>query len=365
MDDSPFGRDFCHSRELFLTAARNAGARIESLAYPERGPRGETLSTEVAWIGPADAEKVLVMVSGTHGVEGFCGSGAQVDWLRRDEAKRLDHGAALLVHAINPHGFAWLRRVTHENVDLNRNWVDFSQSIERNTGYDEIAAKLCPPRWDEESRAQTLAVLLGVMRNIGKQAFVASVSSGQYHHPDGIFYGGAEPTFARRNLESIFSGFLGRARQIGIIDYHSGLGPWGFGELMTTVPGNSEEYTRARSWFGNGVTVVGTQNSASAAIAGDWIAAAPRLLRQAAVTAIAIEFGTVPDMEVLEALRADNWLHHHADAGKSWPGAIKNAIRNAFYVDSDTWRGMILGQSLRVTRQAIRGLGLDPARTAV
>jgi hypothetical protein len=357
MNDSPFGHDFTHSRDLFVQSARAAGARIESYGYPERGPLGEALSTEVAWIGPPDASNVLVMVSGTHGVEGLCGSGAQVDWLRRGEAKRLSkNSAVMLVHAINPYGFAWLRRVTHENVDLNRNWVDFSQPLPRRLDYDEIATSLCPTQWDDDSRARSMLALQGFIAARGFPAFVEAVSGGQYHHPDGLFFGGTEPSVARRNLQSIFSDFLGRAHQIGIIDYHSGLGPLGFGELMTSVSTGSEEYRRARSWYGTGVTPVGSRESASATIGGDWIAAASKLLPHALVTAIAIEFGTVAPLQVLDALRADNWLHKHAAANASWPGPTKNAMRDAFYVDSDVWRGMVLGQSLMVSRHAISGL---------
>src|SRR5690242_9087193 len=255
MNDSPFGRDFTHARELFLQAARNAGARIESYGYPERGPLGETLSTEVAWIGPSDAEKVLVMVSGTHGVEGFCGSGAQVDWLRRGEAKRLKGAAAMLVHAINPYGFAWLRRVTHENVDLNRNWVDFSQERPRRADYDELAAALCPDDWTDQSRGQTQMALQSFIQRRGFPALVEAVTAGQYHHPHGLFFGGTEPCAARRTLERIFTEHLARAERIGIIDFHSGLGPTGFGELMTTARG-SEHAKRAQSWYGAAVIPV-------------------------------------------------------------------------------------------------------------
>ena len=81
---------------------------------------------------------LLVTISATHGVEGFCGSGAQVDWLTLGGPEQLPAGvAALMVHAINPHGFAWLRRVTEEGVDLNRNFVDFTAPLPENAG-DEM-----------------------------------------------------------------------------------------------------------------------------------------------------------------------------------------------------------------------------------
>ena len=34
--------------------------------------------------------------------------------------------AVLYIHALNPHGFSFWRRVTQEGVDLNRNFHDFA-----------------------------------------------------------------------------------------------------------------------------------------------------------------------------------------------------------------------------------------------
>src|SRR3982751_2532943 len=107
MSSSPFSATYAEARGKFLEAAVAAGAELAVWTHPERGPAGGELATDAAWIGPADATAVLVMVSGTHGVEGHCGSGAQVDWLRRGEAARLGRAqAVLLIHAINPFGFA-------------------------------------------------------------------------------------------------------------------------------------------------------------------------------------------------------------------------------------------------------------------
>ena len=49
-----------------------------------------------------------------------------------------------MIHGINPYGFAWLRRVTNENIDLNRNWIDFNQPLPQNPTYDELHASICP-----------------------------------------------------------------------------------------------------------------------------------------------------------------------------------------------------------------------------
>ena len=74
-----FSREYADARAKFLAAASDAKAGLETILHPERGPDGGDLATDVAWFGPREAASVLVLISGTHGVEGFCGSGAQVD----------------------------------------------------------------------------------------------------------------------------------------------------------------------------------------------------------------------------------------------------------------------------------------------
>ena len=111
------------------------------------GPRGETLSTDVATVGPTDAQKRLVLVSGTHGVEGFYGSDSQIALLDnlRDHALPEDT-CVVLVHLVNPWGTAWLRRVNEDNADVNRNYIDFTQEPPANTRIRNVARDLFVPR---------------------------------------------------------------------------------------------------------------------------------------------------------------------------------------------------------------------------
>lgn len=362
MSESPFSATYAAARGKFVEAARAAGAQIATYGHPERGPDGGDLATDVAWIGPADAPAVLVLVSGTHGVEGHCGSGAQIDWLRRGEAAhRGANTAVMLVHAINPYGFAWSRRVTHENVDLNRNFIDFSQPLPENPAYDALADAVKPATWTEESRAESRAVLLGYAREHGFPALVQAMSGGQYRHQDGIFYGGKTETWSRVMLTRIFGERLAQASDVGVIDYHTGLGPLGYAEQIVSAMPDTDEYRRAALWHGLAVASQSGGESVSAKLAGDWLDAAPGLLPHARVTGIALEYGTVDSTVVLEALRADNWLHAHGDPLSPDGQAIKAKVREAFYVDDDVWRGMVLGQSLIACRQAMAGLARSAA----
>jgi hypothetical protein len=143
--DGCFSQDYAEARAKFLSAASEAGAVVEHFALDKRGPTAEELSTEVAWLGQRDAKNVLVTISGAHGVEGFFGSATQIEWMRRAKATRLPEDiAALHIHAINPYGFAWLRRTNKDNVDINRNWMNFAAPLPANFRYQELSGDLCP-----------------------------------------------------------------------------------------------------------------------------------------------------------------------------------------------------------------------------
>jgi len=190
-DLSAFSESYPEARGKFLDAARAAGAKLAH--YPH--PAGGALHLDVAVLGPPEAPNILVVGSGTHGVEGFAGSAAQVAWLR--EAHRLPaHAALALFHAHNPWGFERRTRVTEENVDLNRNFVDFRRPPPANAGYAEVHPHITPQTWDEASIAGIFRWLDGYRDRVGEKAFSTAFNGGQYSHADGIFYGGARAQWA-------------------------------------------------------------------------------------------------------------------------------------------------------------------------
>ena len=145
-----FAQTYAEARAGFTAAAEAAGLRVQPHPHPLPGFDGEPLAMDVARLGPADAAALLLVSSGCHGVEGFCGSGVQRALLA-DAAflaqARAGGVAVLFVHALNPHGFSHWRRPTHENVDLNRNWCDFGAPLPANPGYEALAEAIVPPAW--------------------------------------------------------------------------------------------------------------------------------------------------------------------------------------------------------------------------
>src|ERR1700679_1321011 len=107
-----FSESYAEARETFMAAAREVGAVVNSFELGIRGPDGGELATDVAWLGAAEAPRVLTTLSGVHGVEGFFGSATQIEWLRRAKATPLPKNT-WVVHAdtLNPYRFAYLRRI--------------------------------------------------------------------------------------------------------------------------------------------------------------------------------------------------------------------------------------------------------------
>ena len=352
-----FSQSYAEAREKFLAAAERAGATPETYLNPNKGPGGETLATDVAWFGEADAPRVLVAISGTHGVEGFCGSGWQIDWLRGDGPKSVPRGlGVLIVHAINPYGFCWIRRVTEENVDLNRNFVDHTQPYPDNPGYRELADFLVPRSLDEDTLRAAETRLAEYRQRHGDIAFYRAVSAGQYSHGDGLFYGGNGPTWSNRTTHAIVDRHLRARRAVAVVDFHTGLGPYGYGELIGHYDPDTQGSERSRAWYGPSLMETKRGMSASQARDGLTHYGYNRALAGADVTVVTLEFGTYSREQGHKALRADHWLHRYGDPLSGEARRIKATLRDHFYPDRDDWKEMILFRGHQVVRQEVAGL---------
>ncbi len=354
---SAFAQSYAEARAKFIAAAEAAGLDIESHAHPMVGRDGEALAMDVVRQGPMDAAGVLILSSACHGVEGYCGSGAQVALLRDaawQQAVRDSGVTVLYIHALNPYGFSWWRRTTHENVDLNRNFHDFSRALPRNTAYDDIAHLLVPAQWPPSAELQ--AAEDAYLARYGFKAWQAAVSGGQHDHPQGLFYGGRNPTWSQQTLRRVLRDHGRRCARLGWIDFHTGLGPNGHGERIFACRNDAAALQRAKAWWGDDVTSIYDGSSASALLTGlMWLAAYDEC-PLADYTGIALEYGTVPISEGLLALRADQWLENHPEAGAPQREAIKRTLRDAFYTDTEGWKRRIVEQAEDAARQALRGL---------
>ena len=360
-----FSQTYAEARSKFLAAAAAARLALQSHPHPLPGHDGETLAMDVARFGATDARHLLMLTSACHGVEGFCGSGVQNALLADNAflATAAQAGVAVLfVHALNPHGFSWWRRNTHENVDLNRNWQNFAQPLPANPGYDQLADAIVPAHWPPAPEVQ--ARLTAYADQHGAMALQAAISGGQYRHPAGLFYGGQAPTWSRQTFSKVLQEHGTQCTRLAWIDLHTGLGASGVGERIFAARHEPAALARARSWWGAGVTSTQEGTSSSAPLTGLISAAVHDGCPQAELTAIALEYGTLPLTDMINALRADQWRENHPQAPAAEREALRRQSRDAFYVDTPEWKASILTQARDAAQQAVSGLARPVAPTA-
>jgi hypothetical protein len=296
-------------------------------------------------------------VSGTHGVEGYCGSACQLALLNGGLVRTAPPNTAfLLVHALNPYGFAYDRRVNEDNVDLNRNVIDHDNPPP-NDNYPEIHPALVPADWEGDARAAADTALMQIAATRGMRYLQEAVTSGQWTHPDGLFYGGTKPVWSHRVLREVAGAFLPGRERVAYIDLHTGLGERAAGEPIFRGGRDSGAYDRASSWYGAALSRAEDGTSSSTEIRGNSAnLVADVLCGGEELTAITLEFGTLPGLEVLNSLRADNWLNLQSEVRDDVRVAIKQQIREAFCPPEDDWREGVLARADVVFRQALAGL---------
>lgn len=355
-----FSQTYAQARQRFLEAAAAAGLVVASHMHPLKGHEGEDLALDVARDGPADAPAVLMISSACHGVEGFCGSGVQVALLSDPAWRaqvRASGVAVLYLHGLNPHGFSWWRRTTHENVDLNRNFVDFSQPLPATPAYDELARAIVPDEWPAPAAAQQQLAAYAAQH--GERGLRGAIGNGQHSHPNGVFFAGTAPTWSHLRLREALREHARACKRLAWIDLHTGLGPSGHGELIFSGRQTPASLERARQWWGPEVTSILDGSSVSTEVKGTVTQAVYEDCPQAEFTGVALEYGTLPPDQVIDALRADQWMQNHPEqVDTATRQRIRRRLRDVFYVDTDEWKAAVVTQGRLRAQQALAGLQL-------
>ncbi|MBL8665454.1 MAG: DUF2817 domain-containing protein [Candidatus Odyssella sp.] len=370
-----FSARYPMARTTFLGALKSAGGtHLAAHENPRKGPAGEALYADIARIGPDDAKRLLILVSGTHGIEGYSGSGCHAAWLASGLFARQAGAdtAVLFVHAINPFGFAWGRRTNEDNVDLNRNFVDHAKPRPANADYEAIAEHVDPVDWgDAAARAKHNAAIAKFLGRETHDVMSKAMHGGQYVNPKGTFYGGTAPTWSNRIFRAAVAEHAARAEQVAIIDYHTGGGLFGFVDFFVDddrdgVTGRDglSGAAKSRHWFSHATVIAEDKarygKDAQSETPGNLFYAVPEIVPGKRYTLGLVELRTGEAKTGIDAIRAENWLFHHGDIdspeGAARADAIRAEVRERFYPASEVWRAMVLRQSHALIGEALAGL---------
>jgi hypothetical protein len=342
--ESYFSPDYQIARQRFRQTAAARDAVVWQIPVAGQAPDGTPLSIDLARFGPLDSERLLVHISGVHGIEGFAGSAIQLALL--DFLSGIPGNVGLLlVHAVNPWGMAWQRRVNANNVDLNRNCRDEPtpwQGAPR--GYRRVDPLLNPtsPPQRDGFYLRALGALLWHRPKLLKQAVVA----GQYDYPQGLFYGGTELQPELQALRDVLTHQLALTRQGTVIDVHTGLGDWARHSLFArrTVT------AAAQLSFHLDDEVVTERAAAAYKIHGGFERLFGAMAKRTRLDHIMQEFGTYSALRMLHGMREENRQHFFGERDQHHPATTQ--MHELYAPASVAWRRAVVSMGVALAARA-------------
>lgn len=326
---------------------------------PFLGPMDEQLATDTLLVGKPKADNLIIVISGTHGLEGLAGSGVQIGLLRHLELASLRNTALLFVHALNPWGVAYRRRQNEDNIDLNRNFLNFSGKPVENDHYDSLHPIIFRPDLfiDEERNPRIARNIRTYVNDYGDDAFHRALFQGQSKHASGVGYCGTKPAWSNSTIRDICRRYGKARRQVAIVDLHTGLGPHGHGTVLVKSPANSNQSSLVQSWFGDDFVCIRSDHSMPYVPVGDMMSAlTDEFDDQTNVVSVVLEFGTFSTKDLMQLQIDDTWLHAFGNKSSGHGECLRQRLQEFFYPESQKWRQQILQRSEQVVIGLIQAL---------
>ncbi len=353
-----FSEDYLASRRRFRELAPGLGAQMEAHPLRATGPDGEPLTIDVAWFGPRDAKRVVAVSSATHGIEGFMGAAVQCALLA--DLPDIPEGVAfVLIHAVNPYGFAYVRRVNEDNIDQNRNFLkDGEEWTGAPEGYAAFDSMLNPRRPPSRTTHLTfpLRAIPRILRH-GLGTVKTIVAGGQYAFPKGVFFGGNGPSNTMEILSEQVPEWFGGVEHLLLVDFHTGLGKPGTYKLLVDHTPNEPRTQWLRENFGaESVQPWDAGEGVAYEIRGGLGTWMKSMLPDAEVDVLAAEFGTTHVLNVITALTTENRAHHWGAPNDPTTKAAKARMMEAFAPSDPAWRDTVVTRGRRIVEQALQAI---------
>lgn len=354
-----FPHSYDQARRGFqLQVSRSKPIHHLQYQHPQQGPLGEPLAIDAAWYGSSKARRLLLIISGTHGLEGLLGSAIQQRLVEQHTHKLPTDTAVVFLHMLNPWGAAHGRRQNEDNIDLNRNFVNFSHVLPKNTHYTKLHSTLSQlePFINDQRNPALKQHINNFINDYGERAYHCALFQGQYQHSDGIGFGGNSASWSNQQLHALLTTHFPNLEKLVTIDIHSGLGDFGQGLLLCSSSSCSGEYSLAKRYFGNTVQAVKSDPALPYDVCGDVLSAISALYPDSDNIPLALEFGTYDVQTLMQLQIDDRWVHHNDDAPNTVRSLIKQSLWDFFYPDSADWQQQVLAQGEHVYRQALNFL---------
>lgn len=325
----------------------NSKAQLHEFQYSE--------GTIKSYFIPAKSKQqsLLVMISGTHGIEAFTGSAVQ-RWLL-DQEINTENTAILMIHGLNLFGFKNFRRVNEHNIDLNRNFIlDRNKFQSHDEKYMQLNSFLNPNYSPSLSLFDRIEFFYKALINILKysmESLRSSILKGQYSYPNGLFFGGTKNEIQSHLITDLIQNFMKPYKKIFLIDLHTGYGERSKLHLLAGKSTDNNSTALLKVFTPEEVDFADKKNFY--AVNGELLDYFINEINQTYKTetiGIVFEYGTMDSHKIggsVESLRRvilENQNFHYP-ASPDTSTQIKSIYKEMFYPSDQVWRTTILQQT--------------------
>lgn len=332
-------------------------AEIGKFNVPSK--KDNDLTIDYLYIPPQNKKtKILIMSSGVHGVEGFAGSAAQQMFMSEyiDKIDNTKTGI-LLLHGLNPYGFKYLRRVTENNVDLNRN-SDVSLDLykNKNKGYTKLNEFLNPTTkvnvGSFKNRFFFTRALFKIIGN-GIATLRQAILQGQYEYEKGLYFGGKtfEPQIV--TMQNFLKDKLKDYSTILEIDIHTGYGERGKLHLFPNPMKDKNEKNGVETIF-KGYDIDWGDEEDFYTVTGDFSDFIGKIYPEKFYMPMTFEYGTLDSQTTSGSVKSihnmilENQGFHYGYEEEDDQKEVAERFMEMYYPSSARWRSYTLEQTRKL-----------------
>jgi len=331
-----FSASIPEATEKFCAAAERCRAYTVLFANPLPGPSGETLHAAAARIGGRSAKRVLLVISGEHGVEGHGGAGIQTALLDQG-FKPPGDCAVLMIHHINPWGAAWNVRENEDNIDLFRNFTYSLKTSQVDPLYAEIDEAVNLRALEGPQRTKADRSLEALIQRYGQDRLLWALRRGQYDFPKGMTYHGRGPTWSKLVLDSMIRTSIPDCEELVVLDIHSGVPGNGETMVVSYETPESKNGQRLKRLFGD-VYFAGQDPSIpdhSDPYPWTFVDA---VLPGVKLFFVPIELCSEREPLTFDQVREHHYFHTYGDLTSDRAREDGRRFRSSYYVEEDAWK---------------------------
>lgn len=326
--------------------ASHSGLTHRMAEHSLKGSEKESLFTDYFYT-LEKKKKVLLHLSGVHGVEGYIGSLIQAEILSHLKKGEELPFQLVIVHAVNPYGMSWFHRTNANKVDLNRN------SLKEYNLDNPHFFRFRPFLHSKNIAEQILEFFkaLPVIAQIGVSQTVRAVASGQSEFPDSLFFTGHELQEELKSLIRNLKEIISDEAEVYALDVHSGLGKFS-GEMLIV---DSSEGADPSSFFQDcfkAPIVDPLKEKHGYPARGSITSLLKQTWPKSKIAHVFQEFGTRNFFWILRSLIKQNDFIPESDELT----ALKNSMLHSFFPSENKWRETCTEKGLERFQQLKKSL---------